>query len=230
MPICIPAGPFYVGYAGDSTAQPVRHISLSDYYMDRYPVTRARYQACVDAGACPLPTSPTAYAALRPTQWVNYVTRTEASAFCSWDGGYLPTEFQWEKAARGPDPDMQPHTWGATGGTDCVEHSGTACHEVPFDVDDTVFPGAVSPFGVRMMGTLIEVTATNAGGTYTSLPDGTTDPTGPATSTPTGYFVRRGMVWLDGTLMVSYSGFPDTISYRVSEDRGRVTNGFRCAY
>lgn len=80
------------------------------FWFDKYEVTRRRYQACVDAGACTAP--PASDFSTEPEQPINRVTWFEAQAYCEWTGGRLPTEAEWEYAARGPDGLLYP--WGNT--------------------------------------------------------------------------------------------------------------------
>jgi iron(II)-dependent oxidoreductase len=224
-PVCIPFGPFVLGADGVQTASPAQTVTLSEYYIDRYPVTRARYQMCIDAHACPTPPTTSAFWQIAAADWVFGVYFGSQQTFCRWDGGALPTEFQWEKAARGTAPDARLQTWGSTPG-DCTDHTlmGT-CPAWPFPANDVTFPGAVSPFGVRMMGGFVEATASH-------LPDGWawlttfTDPPDQDPSVPNP--VYRGYPWYNG---VGYFTTDDSAVLRGPNDPSiQRSTGFRCVY
>ncbi len=107
---CIPAGTFIRGTDdGPKNERPAATIWLQTYYMDKYEATYAEYQACVKAKACPRG-GPYYNDYNRPKQPIVGMSWYGAVAFCKWKGKHLPTEAQWEKAARGPDGAM--HPWG----------------------------------------------------------------------------------------------------------------------
>lgn len=117
----VPAGEFLMGSeVGDEAhydERPPRTVYLDVYYIDKYEVTNAKYRDCVTSGSCQLPTRD--YTRLHSnyfsdTYYDNYpvvnVNWFMAEAYCNWRRGQLPTEAQWEKAARGRDGRMFP--WG----------------------------------------------------------------------------------------------------------------------
>jgi len=110
--ITITAGPFTQGGTrGDEDERPARSKTLPAFAIDRTEVTRAAYERCVAARRCKAPRG--AAAAVPPgdlQQPVTGVSWKEAQAYCKFAGGRLPTEAEWEKAARGADGREYP--WG----------------------------------------------------------------------------------------------------------------------
>jgi sulfatase modifying factor 1 len=113
--VYVPAGEFVMG-AADSDAQanddekPQHTVSLDAFWIDRTEVTRAQYKKCVQAGACQVPYYDSDFAASEARRPVEGISWQAAAAYCQWVGRQLPTEAQWEKAARGTDGRIYP--WG----------------------------------------------------------------------------------------------------------------------
>jgi formylglycine-generating enzyme required for sulfatase activity len=107
--VLVPAGPFSRGSTrGADDERPVRVRTLPAFRIDRLEVTRAQYARCVAVHRCP----PLAIdLAVEPELPVTHVNWNEARAYCAFSGGRLPSEDQWEKAARGTDGREFP--WGA---------------------------------------------------------------------------------------------------------------------
>lgn len=110
--VLVPAGPFEMGSESvGSSERPVHTVTLDSFYIDTYEVTNAQYAACVAAGGCVQPACPERYEAeTKKNHPVVCVSWYQAQKYCEWRGGRLPTEAEWEKAARGTDGRTYP--WG----------------------------------------------------------------------------------------------------------------------
>lgn len=231
--VCIEAGSFTmgssaaslgVGYVGHG---PEHAVTLSAYVLDAYEVSVARYRACVQAGVCAPPSTTlsqgctyTTSPAGQELHPVTCVSWQHASDFCAWDGGRrLPTEAEWERAARGSGSTNYP--WGDTfdctravlaGPTQCSMHSGVAPRA-----------GGSTPSGVSAEGAydLIGNAAEWVADWFGAYSSGSfTDPTGPATGSTR---IQRGGNWQTRGI--------DAVAYaRRAETPGAVGSfSFRCA-
>lgn len=112
----VPEGEFTMGSNEQSDEKPPHQVVLDVFYMDQYEVTNILYKACVEAGVCAEPKSTNYYNnSAYANHPVVYVDWNQAKAYCEWRDADLPSESQWEKAARGTDERTYP--WGE--GIDC---------------------------------------------------------------------------------------------------------------
>ncbi len=224
----IPAGAFQRGSAeaqGEDDERPRRAITLAAFSIDRHEVTVAQYQACVRAGACTQPGDDPEcnwQHAERAQHPITCVDWGQARTYCEWVGKRLPTEAEWEKAARGAAPRAFP--WGEAPAS-CqravmTEGEGGCGARRSAEVGSRS-PKGDSPHGAQdLAGNVAEwVSDWYAERYYRAAPE--KNPVGPASGK---FHVYRGGSWQDGAKALRTSardhGNP---SYRYFD------LGFRCA-
>lgn len=143
----IATGEFIMGCTGCyDDEQPAHAVHLPSYDIQKYEVTNAQYSDCVAAGVCSAPVSASSSTAASyygnhayDDYPVIYVDWSRANSYCAWIGARLPTEAEWEKAAKGPTPEQKEYPWGAAVPTCSLSNGtilGTAC------VGDTTVVGS----------------------------------------------------------------------------------------
>lgn len=119
--VLVPAGEFTMGSPdgqGSDNEHPQHTVALDTYWIDKTEVTVTHYRRCVEAGACSAPgagsSDNSSFCAYnddgKSDHPIDCVDWRQAEAYCEWAGRRLPTEAEWEKAARGTDGRAYP--WG----------------------------------------------------------------------------------------------------------------------
>jgi formylglycine-generating enzyme required for sulfatase activity len=111
--VLIAAGEFTMGSdKGDDDEKPIHKVFLDSFYIDKFEVTNGRFAKFVEAiqSEPPWGFADKETPVTRPDQPVRWVNWMDAIGYCLWAGKRLPTEAEWEKAARGPDGRVYP--WG----------------------------------------------------------------------------------------------------------------------
>ena len=153
--------------AGDDVAEsakdwnPRRTIQLPAFYIDQSEVSNAHYKAFCDATSRPYPADPPddqGYFENKPKHPVVNVSYEDAEAFADWAGKRLPTNEEWEKAARGADGRTYP--WGDAPATQAQANVSGAADGFAAQAPVDSMPLSASPFGAHhMVGNVWEMTS-----------------------------------------------------------------------
>ncbi len=226
--VYVSAGSFIMGSdSGPREERPAHSVTLDAFWIDKTEVTNAMYALCVKAGKCPQPLSVKSY--MRDNYYGNaqynnypviYVSWNDANKYCDWAERRLPTEAEWEKAARGTDGRTYP--WG-NAAPDLNKLNYTHNIGNTNNVGDTTevgkYPNGASPYGaLDLAGNVWEWVSSE----YKSYPYNAND--GRENITENDFHTRRGGAWLDdwGAVRASVRlrNSPTLIDFYV---------GFRCA-
>lgn len=224
--VLVPGGEFTMGSRDYLDEQPVRQTTVDAFWIDEFEVTTANFTQCVKAGRCDAP--PTGVTggywnyevAGRENHPINGVTWYGATDYCTWIGGRLPTEAEWEKAARGIDARIFP--WGGSL-PDCtliVMDDGTNGCGMDSTGEVGSKPLGASPNGALDMSGNVWEWVNDWYGDYDA--EDTSNPNGAKDGTER---VMRGGAWNDSILDNFRASNRDHLS--PDEENGSV--GFRCA-
>ena len=220
----IPAGEFYMGSpdgVGGAAEHPRHKVYVDAFMMDKYDVTTEKYADCVKSGKCTEPNtggSCTWNVAGTENYPANCVDWNQADVYCKWKGGRLPTEAEWEKAARGgtdtkwsfgdDESQLGDYAWYS-------DNSGSSTHPVGqkkpnqyglYDMSGNVWQWVADWYDENY---------------YINSPE--RNPTGPSSGT---YRVLCGGSWKDNVDNTRVGNR----SWNAPDDRGNSYNdGFRCA-
>jgi formylglycine-generating enzyme required for sulfatase activity len=163
--VVVPAGPFLMGTTEDEARKlaqehgyheswlsgevPERRVELPAFAIARYPVTNAQYRAFVEATGHRAPPywRGREHPAAAPDKPATSVNRADALAYCRWAGVRLPSEAEWEKAARGEDGRVFP--WGDEFDPDALNWNEDGSGELTIATTPVdAHPRGASPYGV----------------------------------------------------------------------------------
>ncbi len=226
----IAGGTFTMGANfGDSTYQPEHRVQVAEFYIDRWPVTNIEYKKFVDATEHPVPNYNVSWCDTAAYNWnpetrmypegkddhpVVLVTWADAMAYAAWAGKRLPTEAEWECAARGLAGRRYP--WGNEFEADCCN-----CKESGLGLTSAIgyfSPNGDTPEGlIDMVGNVWEWTNT----LFRSYPYHPDD--GRESRNAAGFRVLRGASWVNDANVAHAMS-------RLDGDFQFYNNvGFRCA-
>jgi formylglycine-generating enzyme required for sulfatase activity len=228
--VFIPGGQFSMGSdEGNPNHQPKHQVIIADFYIDRWPITNAEYKKFIDATGHSVPNYQVSWCETAEYNWdpqtrlypagkadhpVVLVTWEDVLAYAAWAGKRLPTEAEWERAARGP------YNWRYPWGDDFI--SGR-CNSKEATLLSTSPVGQFSPDGdtlegvVDMVGNVWEWT----GSLYSPYPYLPYD--GRESLEVSGFRVLRGASWLNDAQVAN------ALSRLDGDFRFYNNVGFRCA-
>ena len=154
--VAVPSGPFLMGHG--SADNPEHTVTLSDFWIYATKVTNGQFALCVARGQCTTPdiTDNSNYSEFtNQNKPVVGVTYDQATSYCNYVNGSLPTEAKWEKTARGPNGSLYP--WGTDQPTCDLLNFNNCVHDT---TDVLKYPKGKSAYGaLDMEGNVFEWTA-----------------------------------------------------------------------
>lgn len=232
--VLVPEGEFVMGsHEGHATEQPERKVYLDRFWIDKYEVTFVQYYAFVHAAGHRKPRlagylgveTKDLPRLMNPFSPVVGVSWEDGVAYCRWKGHRLPTEAEWERAAKGTDQRKWP--WGNEERAEYANLKGDS-DGAPYTAPAGAFSKDRSPYGVLdMAGNIMEWVADWYQEDYYAMMP-TRNPLGPEKGSQTAHFneqrVIRGASWND-----SLERAQTTTRFKMNPNYRDVTIGFRCA-
>jgi len=221
--VYVEAGVFQMGGGnGWPNENPEHSVTLDSYWIDQTEVTNGKYALCVQSGACSPPADPSSitrasyYGSGQYEKYpVVHISWDQARVYCEWAGSRLPTEAEWEKAARGEESRIYP--WGNT-------VAKTFANYDQRDGDTSAvgsYESGKSPYGAYdMAGNVWEWVEDWYGESY-YRESPVSNPNGPTSGVMR---VLRGGAWFTKDFYVR-----STFRYAYDPSLSDVLNGFRCA-
>lgn len=221
----VPAGEFTMGSdSGNDDERPVHTVTLDAFWIDQTEVTNAMYAKCVQDGVCDQPSSIKSFTRdsyYGNSEFDNYpvinVSWNDAKTYCEWAGRHLPTEAEWEKAARGEDRRSYP--WGnqVPSRSDLLNYFNMSAETT--EVGN--YPNGASPYGaLDMAGNVYEWVADWYGETYYA---------NSPKSNPLGPDSGQSRVLRGGSAVNDRSGVRSASRYSWGPTGTTDLFGFRCA-
>jgi hypothetical protein len=217
----IPAGVFLMGSrmsVGSPEEHPMHEVIVASFYLDRTEVTTEAYLACMKAGACTKPYEGSPFCNMkkpeeRASHPINCVDFTQSEAYCAFAGKRLPTEREWEYAARGGS-EQRRYSWG----DEDVDIERRACYKSRGSCPVASFsPGAFELYDIS--GNVWEWTSSFFGN-YPDEPKA-----GRYRVYRGGSWSRRFPKWLANTLRNRYreEDWSASIGFRCAQSRSPLT-------
>ncbi|MBC8508364.1 MAG: SUMF1/EgtB/PvdO family nonheme iron enzyme [Chloroflexi bacterium] len=225
----VPSGDFEMGSNENYWEKPIHTVHLDAFWIDKIEVTNEMYEQCVSDGVCnpPSRTSSSKSDSYYDTRSfanypIIYVSWTDARIYCEWAGRRLPTEAEWEKAARGNTGSTYP--WGDE--INCQKANYWDWAKVGGCVGGTTeagsYPAGASPYGALDMAGNVQEWVADWFDAHYYANSPTSNPKGPMLG---DYRVKRGGSWTGVDRDVRSTDRAMT----VPDGNGSNNAGFRCA-